>query len=69
MLPPPLSAAAERSVGLGLVANTRLANLTGIPSLSLPLPADGAMIGLQVMARSDQSALAAAAWLEALTRV
>jgi len=68
MLPPPLSAAAERSVGLGLVANTRLANLTGLPSLSLPLPAGGAMIGLQVTARSDESALAAAAWLEALTQ-
>jgi Asp-tRNA(Asn)/Glu-tRNA(Gln) amidotransferase A subunit family amidase len=67
-LPPPLSAAAERSVGQILVANTRLANLTGVPALSLPLAADGAGIGLQVMARSDESALAAAAWLEALTQ-
>jgi Asp-tRNA(Asn)/Glu-tRNA(Gln) amidotransferase A subunit family amidase len=66
-LPPPLRTAAEPSVGLGLVANTRLANLTGIPALSLPLPAGGVMIGLQVMARSDERALAAATWLEALT--
>jgi Asp-tRNA(Asn)/Glu-tRNA(Gln) amidotransferase A subunit family amidase len=66
ILPPPLAVAEEASLGLRLVANTRLANLVGIPAVSLPIGAPGAPVGLQVMARADDSALTVAAWIEQL---
>ena len=46
--------------------NTRLASLTGHAALSLPLPAAGLPIGLQVLAADNQRAWAAAGWIEAV---
>jgi aspartyl-tRNA(Asn)/glutamyl-tRNA(Gln) amidotransferase subunit A len=43
-----------------LVSNTRLANVTGTPALSLPIPSATLPVGLQVMAPTDATALAVA---------
>lgn len=61
ILPPPLAAATDPALPARLVANTRLANLTGIPAISLPL-GDG--VGLQLMGRTNERLLADAAWIE-----
>jgi aspartyl-tRNA(Asn)/glutamyl-tRNA(Gln) amidotransferase subunit A len=47
-----------------LMRNTRLANLTGHPAFSLPLPTAGLPVGLQVIAVDNQAAWAAASWIE-----
>jgi aspartyl-tRNA(Asn)/glutamyl-tRNA(Gln) amidotransferase subunit A len=48
-----------------LMRNTRLGNLTGFPAFSIPLPTAGLPVGLQLIARDNQTAGAAAAWLQA----
>jgi Asp-tRNA(Asn)/Glu-tRNA(Gln) amidotransferase A subunit family amidase len=63
-LPPTLAEAADPAIGAKLVANTRLANLVGIPALSLPICGDGLPVGLQVTAQADAEALVAAQWIE-----
>ena len=47
-----------------LLRNTRLANLTRHPAVSLPIPADGLPVGLQVIAASNDKAAAVAGWIE-----
>jgi len=47
-----------------LLRNTRLANLTGFPAYSIPLPTPGLPIGLQVIALDNRSASAVAQWIE-----
>jgi Asp-tRNA(Asn)/Glu-tRNA(Gln) amidotransferase A subunit family amidase len=47
-----------------LMRNTRLANLTGHPTYSLPLPTPGLPVGLQIIAIDNQAAWAAAGWIE-----
>jgi Asp-tRNA(Asn)/Glu-tRNA(Gln) amidotransferase A subunit family amidase len=44
--------------------NTRLANLVGLPAISLPMPADGLPAGLQVIAAHNSRAFATATWIE-----
>jgi aspartyl-tRNA(Asn)/glutamyl-tRNA(Gln) amidotransferase subunit A len=65
---PPIDAVADLSgsvaVRARLLRNTRLANLTGYPSLSLPLPTSGLPVGLQILAADNQAAWRAAAWIE-----
>jgi aspartyl-tRNA(Asn)/glutamyl-tRNA(Gln) amidotransferase subunit A len=61
---PPLTAA-EGDVRRMLLTNTRLANLTRHPAVSLPIPADGLPVGLQVIAKSNEQAAAVACWIEA----
>ena len=48
-----------------LVRFTRLANLTGIPAVSLPAPVDGLPVGVQLMAARGRDGLLLAAALEA----
>lgn len=48
-----------------LLNNTRLANLTRHAAVSLPLPADGLPVGLQIIASSNEKAAAVACWIEA----
>ncbi|MEV8377507.1 amidase [Kribbella sp. NPDC056861] len=48
-----------------LMQNTRLANLTGFPAITLPLQTAGLPVGLQLIARDNQKAGAVAAWIEA----
>jgi Asp-tRNA(Asn)/Glu-tRNA(Gln) amidotransferase A subunit family amidase len=48
-----------------LLTNTRLANLTRHPAVSLPIPADGLPVGLQIIAASNNQAAAVAGWIEA----
>lgn len=55
----------EAAVRARLMRNTRLANLTGYPAFSIPLPTAGLPVGLQLIARDNQTAGAAAAWLQA----
>ena len=61
---PPL-AAADLDVRRQLLNNTRLANLTRHAAVSLPIPADGLPVGLQVIAASNEQAAAVACWIEA----
>ncbi|MFN0089301.1 MAG: amidase, partial [Acidimicrobiales bacterium] len=56
--------AAESSVAATLVSNTRLADLTGLPALSLPIPGEPLPVGLQLEALDDPTALAAAVAIE-----
>ncbi|MCA1846667.1 MAG: DUF2848 family protein [Actinobacteria bacterium] len=57
---PDLASAHAPEVAAKLVATTRLANLAGHPALSLPAPADGPPVGVQVQAADNPSVLAAA---------
>jgi aspartyl-tRNA(Asn)/glutamyl-tRNA(Gln) amidotransferase subunit A len=57
------------SVRNRLLRNTRLANLVGLPALSLPMPADGLPAGLQVIAAHNGRAFATATWIETALRV
>ncbi|WP_433428600.1 amidase [Nonomuraea sp. CA-141351] len=49
-----------------LVANTRLANVTGLPAVSLPLPTAGPPIGLQLTGLADSDVLGLAAVVESV---
>jgi Asp-tRNA(Asn)/Glu-tRNA(Gln) amidotransferase A subunit family amidase len=66
---PLISAADTADGGLAvrsqLLTNTRLANLTRHPAVSLPIPADGLPVGLQILAASNDRAAAVAGWIEA----
>jgi aspartyl-tRNA(Asn)/glutamyl-tRNA(Gln) amidotransferase subunit A len=61
---PPIDAVDTRAGSLTvraqLLKNTRLANLTRHPAITLPLPATGLPIGLQVIAKDNSQALATA---------
>lgn len=55
----------EISVRDLLLRNTRFANLTGHPAISLPIPSEGGLpVGLQVVAVDDRRAFMVARWLE-----
>jgi aspartyl-tRNA(Asn)/glutamyl-tRNA(Gln) amidotransferase subunit A len=47
-----------------LLRNTRLTNLTGHPSFSLPLPTAGLPVGLQIIAVDNQTGWRVARWIE-----
>ncbi|MFI7640713.1 amidase [Nonomuraea sp. NPDC049400] len=67
LLAPTLEAASQDStLPARLVANTRLANVTGLPALSLPLPSAGPPIGLQLTGLADGDLLALAAAVESI---
>lgn len=61
---PPLTTP-DADVRRQLLNNTRLANLTKHAAVSLPIPADGLPVGLQVIAASNEQAAAVACWIEA----
>ncbi|MDY7103626.1 MAG: amidase [Actinomycetota bacterium] len=67
---PTLAEAADPAVAAVIIANTRLANATGLPALSLPIPAavrEGDLpVGLQLEAATDGTLLTAAARAEHL---
>lgn len=46
-----------------LLRYTRVANVTGHPAISLPIPSPGLPVGLQVLAADNQRAFAAAEWI------
>lgn len=62
--PPIASVPADPGLGPLLVRYTRLANVTGLPAISIPLPVSGLPIGLQLIGRDDATLLAVAAVLE-----
>lgn len=64
---PLITAAADGGLDVRrqLMNNTRLANLTRHAAVSLPIPADGLPVGLQVIAASNEQAAAVACWIEA----
>ncbi|GLZ34999.1 amidohydrolase [Lentzea sp. NBRC 105346] len=47
-----------------LLRNNRMANVTGHPAWSLPLPARGLPVGLQLVAADDRRMFAVAEWVE-----
>ncbi|ADB36039.1 Amidase [Kribbella flavida DSM 17836] len=67
LVAPPLSAVADPAASIALriqlMRNTRLANLTGFPALTVPLPARNLPVGLQVIASDNERAAATALWL------
>ncbi|GAA1564511.1 amidase [Kribbella sancticallisti] len=54
----------EAAVRAQLMRHTRLTNVTGFPAVSIPLPTAGLPVGLQIIARDNQTAGAVAAWIE-----
>ncbi len=62
---PHLQRAADPAVSAALVAFTRIANLAGVPALSLPIATHGLPVGVQIMGRTDEAVLAVAAEIEA----
>jgi Asp-tRNA(Asn)/Glu-tRNA(Gln) amidotransferase A subunit family amidase len=67
-VPPPLERATDPALAAAMVNNTRLANLTGFPAISLPVPVGTLPVGIQVEARHDDVALIVAAAVEAALR-
>ncbi len=60
---PPVTSGSE--VREPLARYTRPFNMTGQPVVALPAPVSGLPVGIQVVGRTNEGALAAAAWLEA----
>ncbi|WP_328996794.1 amidase [Kribbella sp. NBC_01245] len=60
------TAAGALAVRAQLLKNTRLANLTGHPAITIPLPTKGLPVGLQVIAEGNDQAIAVAQWIEGL---
>ena len=65
---PLITAADTQEGGLAvraqLLKNTRLANLTRHPAVSVPVPTGGLPVGLQVIASTNNQAAAVAGWIE-----
>lgn len=66
VLPPLVSDATDPAVAARLVTNTRLANLTGLPAASVPVPGLPLPVGVQVEAATDLMALRVAALVESV---
>lgn len=72
-VPPTLAEGAEPAAGAALVKHTRLANLTGFPAISIPVPHQvgptlsrlALPFGMQVEAMTDEAVLRVGAALEA----
>ncbi len=62
---PPLDRGTDAALAARMVANTRLANLTGLPAISVPVPALPVPVGIQIEAATDDVAFGVAAALEA----
>lgn len=69
MVAPLLSEASDPALPPRTVANTRLANVVGLPAMSIPLPVEGPPVGLQLMGVHNEPLLAAAAAVKALVAV
>jgi aspartyl-tRNA(Asn)/glutamyl-tRNA(Gln) amidotransferase subunit A len=69
---PPIDAVSTEAGSLAvraqLLRNTRLANLTGHPAITVPLPTSGLPVGLQVIAIDNGQTAAIAGWVEAATQ-
>ena len=66
MVAPPLIEAADPALPPRIVANTRLGNVVGLPAVSVPLPSNGAPVGLQILGLADDRLLAHATCIEQL---
>jgi Asp-tRNA(Asn)/Glu-tRNA(Gln) amidotransferase A subunit family amidase len=64
--PPRLEDVADPTVGARMVTNTRLANVTGLPAVSVPWAPTALPVGIQVEAADDATALAVAEAVERL---
>lgn len=63
---PTLSEAQNREISSRIVQFTRVANLVGLPALSLPVPGPGLPVGLHIMARNDDDTIRIGAFVEQL---
>ncbi|MCB9436512.1 MAG: amidase [Anaerolineales bacterium] len=54
---------ADPTLGGKLIAYTRLANVAGLPAISIPMPTEGLPIGLQLMALDNERLLQLAAFI------
>lgn len=63
---PLVSESGNRDVAATLVSNTRLANLTGHPAMTLPLESTGLPVGLQLIAATDSRLMEAASMISHL---
>lgn len=64
MTAPLLSDADDPALAPRIVANTRLANVVGLPAVSIPLPSEGAPVGLQILGLTDAALLGHVAKME-----
>jgi Asp-tRNA(Asn)/Glu-tRNA(Gln) amidotransferase A subunit family amidase len=63
--PPVEAARTDPDLARALVAGTRLANITGLPALTLPVPTVGLPVGLQLVAAGNEAVLTIGAAVEA----
>lgn len=66
IVPPTIAEAGDTALAARLVANTRLANLTGLPAVSIPVPGTTLPVGVQIEGPNDATVIAAAEVLAAL---
>ena len=68
VVPPLIELASDPAVASRLVATTRLANVTGFPAISVPVPNRTLPVGIQIEAAHDETVFIVAAALEAALR-
>jgi len=61
IVPPTIAEAADPALAARLVANTRLANRTGLPAVSVPVPGTPPPVGLQIEGPDDATVIDTAA--------
>lgn len=66
MVAPTVAGARGTDVPARLVRNTRLANVVGVPAISIPVPGSGLPVGLQITADDEPTLLSVAAQIERL---
>lgn len=66
VMAPLVSEAADPAVAATIVANTRLANLTGLPAMSVPAPGAPLPVGLQIEGATDAAVIDAAVSFQAV---
>ena len=69
IVPPTITEAGDTALAARMVANTRLANLTGLPAVSIPVPGTALPVGVQIEGPDDGTVIAAAELLAGVLAV